>query len=311
LATALALTFVVRTRQPHIAAVVSALPLLVTVGALSLHHEGQSTIALALALHACAIGFGLVSRSAERVRDRVKGLERDCAVADERDRLARELHDSVGHAVSVMLTHAGAARLSLPNGAHTAYASLRQIERAGKVAMDDLDRVLALLGSPGQRLPLHTRLDGLAAGLDGLLQVEVRYHEESGSEPAPHVVADAVHRLVQESLTNTVKHSRASRVAVLVEVKPEVVSVDVRDHAVVESSTLSSIGGGNNAAAGTRPGERPAPSSDITGRGRGLLGMQSRVQDLGGSFSAGPEPGGGWRVRADFPRQTSAGSVSA
>jgi signal transduction histidine kinase len=195
----------------------------------------------------------------------------------ERARLALDLHDAVGHAVTLMLTCAGAARLSLPPGESPARTSLNLVEQAGRSAMQDLDRVLGVLRSEDDDpASVEDRLRALviAPGLETSL--ELLGGEASG--PLTAEVQEAVYRVVQESLTNVLRHSSARSVQVVVHRGPHDVRVTVTD-------------GGPSAAAG---------AAVRTPGGRGLRGMNARVTGLGGTLTAGPA-GAGWRVDASLP----------
>lgn len=220
-------------------------------------------------------------------------LERDqqaaLAVAAERGRIARELHDVVAHSISVMLTVSDAALVTAPREPERAVAALRQVSETGHQALEEMRGLLGVLRShddldgrhpqPGLR-----RLDDLAqqvraTGLPVALSV---------SGPVDEVPAGpglAVFRLVQESLTNTRKHaSSPTRADVEVVVLPTEIHVDVSDDGVAV-----------------------AADPDAT-RGLGLTGMRERVAVYGGTLSAGPGPDGGWRVSARLPYAPTAAS---
>ncbi|HEU5032827.1 MAG TPA: histidine kinase [Spirillospora sp.] len=194
------------------------------------------------------------------------------ALSDERARLARELHDAVGHAVTVMVTHAGAARLVLGGGHPEIRASLEQIEDVGRSAMHDLDRTLGLLEADPAVPDLDASVRRLVATLPAHLRAETAVAADLGEVGGP--AAQAVHRVVQESLTNVVRHASASSVRVRLLRDREDIVVEVTDD-------------------GSAPGP-PRP-------GRGLTGMRDRVQRLGGTCRAGPDASGGWRVDARIP----------
>jgi signal transduction histidine kinase len=277
LASALALGLVFRTRPAAAAALLSAVPASAALGALATDPDGRGTWALAALVHLAAVAWGISSRRSAHGRARLEELSRQRAVDAERARLALDLHDAVGHAVTVMLTCAGAARLALPPGESAARTSLGLVEQAGRSAMQDLDRVLGLLRPEGSgETPLEERLQTLVrtSGLEASLELPSR----GTSDPLPAELQEAVYRIVQESLTNVLRHSSGRSVHVVVDRAPEQVRVTVTD-------------GGPAAGAGPPP---PAPG------GRGLLGMSERVTALGGTLTAGPT-GAGWRVDALLP----------
>jgi signal transduction histidine kinase len=205
------------------------------------------------------------------------------AVSDERARIARELHDAVGHAVNVIVMQAGAARLV--NADDRTNETLRNIERVGRSALADLDTMLGLLDDgTGSAAPLEPSLrigdvDDLvervrAAGMHVTLR-----REPNDGFPAEvdGPIGSAVYRVVQEALTNAAKHAGRAEVEVVLRSTPTDLVVSVRDD-------------GRGAAA-------PRPPTG----GRGLIGMRERVHVLGGSLDAGPRTGGGFAVEARFP----------
>ena len=276
LATALALGLVVRTRPPLTAALLAAVPTAAALAALATDPEGRRTWALAVLVHLAAAVWGTTSRRAARGRALLEQLSRERAVDAERARLALDLHDAVGHAVTVMLTYAGAARLSLPPGESPARTSLGLVEQAGRSAMQDLDRVLGVLRSgASSQAALEERLQALVRvpGLETTLEI-------SGDDPPgplPLRVQETVYRLVQESLTNVLRHSSGRAAHVAVHRTREQVQVTVSD-----------------------PGPSTATAPPPAPGGRGLLGMSARVDELGGTFTAGPA-GAGWTVHALLP----------
>ncbi len=222
-----------------------------------------------------------VEARAERAEaDREAAAER--AVLDERGRIARELHDVVAHSVSVMVVQAGAARRVIDRHPDQATESLGIIERTGRDALDELRRVLGVLRSDGARpdgpQPTVDDVSALierwrAAGLEIALRVDGR----SGAL-APGVSL-TVYRVIQEALTNVMKHAC-----------PATVTVDIRHRDDAVTILVTDDGRGPRS---TDPG---IPSS-----GQGLIGMRERVELFGGSLATGPRPGGGFQVRATIP----------
>ena len=210
-------------------------------------------------------------------RERIAALERATGVLAERTRLARELHDSVGHALTVVTVQAAAARRVLDDDPEFARRALHAIEDSGRAAMDDLDHVLGLLRDDdrSRTTPARTLTDlpalvaeTRAAGV----QLDARVEGSLGHVPA--AVSREGYRVVQEAVTNAVRHSAGSAVQVTVQARDDLLDIDV----INPSSTHLS------------------PSTG----GRGLAGMQERVDVLGGRFTAGIE-GDVWRVRARLP----------
>lgn len=237
------------------------------------------------AVFATAWGLGMWARSR---RLRVQGLEREReeragrAVADERARVARELHDILAHSISVMVVQAAGAREVLPAGADRAAEALAQIETTGRQSMVEVRRLLGLLRDAGaEHDPQPT------AGLDRLdeLVAQVR---EAGLPVAVDVVGEArtldpsvdlsAYRIIQEALTNVIKHAvTATSVVVRLAYSERELAVEVTDDAA------------------------PAAVDSERRGGNGLLGMRERAQLVGGALEAGPLPGRGFRVLATLP----------
>lgn len=206
-------------------------------------------------------------------------------VLEERARIAREMHDVVAHGVSVMVVQAGAARAQLPAGADGSREAVLAVERSGREVLGELRRTISLLREPeaGQE-GVTEPVPGLA-DLPDLVEsmrragLDVRLH--LGEVPSLDAGrALAVYRVVQEALTNTLKHVGPTRVdvAVAAEAQPAGLVISVTDE-------------------GARAARQPAAS----GRGgNGLVGMRERVEMFGGQLSAGPRAGG-FEVRAAIP----------
>jgi len=201
------------------------------------------------------------------------------AVAEERARIARELHDVVGHSVSVMTVQASGVRRLLRDDQEREREALLIVERTGREALAETRRMVGVLRRPeeGPALapqPSLERLDRLVEqARDAGLPVELRIEGEAVELPAG--VDLTAYRLVQEGLTNALKHARATRAEVLVNYGEGQIEVVVMD---------DGKGVGNGA-----------------GGGHGLVGMRERVSVYGGELDAGPQPGGGYRLRAKLP----------
>jgi signal transduction histidine kinase len=216
LATALALAFVLRTRPLPAALALAALPTAAALAALTTDADGRRTWWLAVLVHLGAGLYGVSSRRAAHNRAELEALSRQHAVDAERARLARDLHDAVGHAVTLMLTYAGAARLSLPRGEGPVHTALSRIEESGRAAMADLDRVLQVLDPDGSTVPaLDERLRALVR-IPGV-RVSLRFSGTDDGASLPGAVQEAVYRIVQEALTNVVRHSGATSAEVVVQ----------------------------------------------------------------------------------------------
>jgi signal transduction histidine kinase len=203
------------------------------------------------------------------------------AVADERRRIAREMHDLVGHSVSVMVVQAGGARRILERDPERAIEAAVRIEHTGRTALAEMRRLLGLLGAvEADALAPQPTLDALdtlverarAAGLPARLSVE------GEPRPLPAGAEIAAYRVVQESLTNALKHAGAAATGVLLRWGPDALEIEVTNER------------------GGAPGAERLPSG-----GHGLVGMRERVRVYGGELSAEPQPGGGFTVRAQIP----------
>jgi signal transduction histidine kinase len=202
----------------------------------------------------------------------LSGGARDCP---RRAHLARDLHDTVGHGLSLAGVLAGVAQTVLRTDRDAARTALEQLQ----AAVDDTAAELAALAQPLAAAPCPTELDALArrASMAGQ-RVRLRVAGgELGDVPAG--VLASVQRIVQESLTNARKHAPGAAVDVAIRLDADAVTVEV----------------GNGPAAHARAGR-------AGGCGRGIAGMRERAALLGGSLQAGPAAGGGFRVAARLPR---------
>jgi signal transduction histidine kinase len=260
---------------------------------------------------------GLVSRSRRvylhEVETRAEhAAERDREVAltaaQERTRIARELHDVVAHHVSLMAVHSEAAATLLPGRPAEAAKSVEIIGQTAREALTELRRLLGVLRGPadvaGRRAstspsPSISELDQMLAPVrQAGIAVDLRV-EGSPARLAPGVDLTA-YRIVQEALTNTVRHSGASEAAVTISYEPGYVTVSVTDT------------GNGPAAAAAGPGAGPAgvgPQQTLNGSrarpagpgGFGLAGIAERVASCGGSLTVGPARAGGFAVTARLP----------
>jgi signal transduction histidine kinase len=218
-----------------------------------------------------------LAERAERA-EREQGLLAERRVAAERTRIARDLHDVVAHSVSVMVIQAAAARRNLATSPESAAEALEAIEATGRQTMTELRAILGVLRADSvdpafAPQPSLAGLDALTAGDE--LPVELTV--EGDLRTVPESVSVTSYRLVQEALTNVRRHAgTVNSVAVRVAVGERDVTIEVAD---------------NGRGAGV------AASPD----GFGIIGMRERVAAVGGTFEAGPRPGGGWRVRAVLP----------
>ncbi|HEU4354976.1 MAG TPA: sensor histidine kinase [Actinomycetota bacterium] len=232
-------------------------------------------------------------REAELVAERAQAIERErlerdrVAALEERDRLAREIHDVIAHSVSVIAVQAGAARSIAEQRPDRAREALASIEQVSRETMVELRRALGAMGTPAETASL-TPAPGLQA-LDALAEtvraagVEVEIVREGDAGEIPASIDLSAYRIVQESLTNTVKHAAPTSAHVFIRTDRDRIEVSVSD---------------DGPRTGTRP--RDDPDRGMPSGGRGLVGMRQRVAMLGGTFEAGPD-GAGFSVRALFP----------
>jgi len=228
----------------------------------------------------------LEERTAELEQAREELARR--AVVEERLRLARELHDVVAHAMSVIAVQSGV-------GAHVAASrpqevgkALAAIEATSRAALEELRRLLGVLRQDSEPQASLTPVPGLA-DLDSLLAevakvgLAVRLRVEGTPSPLPPGVDLSAYRIVQEALTNVVKHAGPARAQVTIGYRDQEVMVEVID---------------DGRGAVTPAGDGRA------GTGHGLIGMRERVAVFGGDLEVGPRPGGGFRVAARLPLAT-------
>ncbi|GAB3480467.1 sensor histidine kinase [Amycolatopsis cihanbeyliensis] len=218
-----------------------------------------------------------------------RGQAARIAVAEERGRIARELHDVVAHAVSVIVVQADGASYMIRSNPELAERAVRTISDTGRGALAELRRLLDLLrgegasGEPRVPQPDAATLAELAERVRAA-GVPVRLDVEGELGDLPAGVSLGVYRIVQESLTNTLKHAGPGASAT-VRVRQDAEAVDVE---------VADDGGDRGALVAAGEG------AEVPG-GNGLIGMRERAHVFGGTLEVGPGPGGGWRVRASLP----------
>jgi signal transduction histidine kinase len=273
--------------------------------------------ALLVLLPTVAVGIAIrvwrrrAAESAERLRQAEAAHEAETqrAVALERARIASEMHDVVTHNVSVMVVQAGAARRVLDSSPGDAREALLAVEASGRMAMTELRNLLGLLAPSGEAetavprdaddavltpQPGVDRIPALLARLcEAGMPVDLSVEAPAGSPRAlPPGVDLAAYRVVQEGLTNVMKHAGPARTTVRLEYRPHDLLITVSDD-------------GPPPGAASAPGIGTAPGS---GSGaRGLIGLRERIAVYGGELDAGPRPGGGWRLTARIPLDPAAG----
>lgn len=236
---------------------------------------------LGSAVRAPTLRAGLMEERAARLE-----RERDAAMAEaiaaERARIARELHDVVAHSVSVMLVQAGAARHVLRDSYELADESLLSVESAGRDALQELRHLLELLHDDAHE-PTLTPQPGVAE-VSALVErmtaagQPVELTIRGKARPLPPGLGLAVYRILQEALTNALKHARGAPTAVRIDYGQGDLRLEVLDE-----------------------GAAPASPHSATGTARGLVGMRERVSVYRGELEAGPRPEGGFAVRARLP----------
>ena len=216
-------------------------------------------------------------RAAQAERER-KAAAR-IAVAEERARIARELHDIVAHAVSVMVLQVGAVRHKLPGVQDEDREALKGVEQAGRTALAQMRHLLAAMRPDGDEAELTPQpgLDGLESLVAsvGRAGLPVRLHVEGEPFPIPRAIDLSAYRIVQEGLTNALKHARAGTADVTVRYRSDELQLEIRDDGI-----------------GTA-------TSD--GLGHGLVGIRERVKIYGGEMSAGTANGGGFILSTRLP----------
>jgi signal transduction histidine kinase len=243
-----------------------------------------TSIVLAI-LWTIAFALGRKFQEADEAKERAARAEREreerarSAVTDERARIARELHDVVGHSVSLMTVQASAVRRLLRPEQQRERESLLIVEQTGREALAEMRRMVGVLRRPEEApalapQPSLEHLDKLVEQVrEAGLPVELRV--EGDPLPLPAGLDLTAYRLVQEGLTNALKHARAQHAEVLVHYTDGHVELTVSDD-------------------GRGAGDRD-------GGGHGLVGMRERMTVYGGELEAGPRPEGGYRLRARLP----------
>lgn len=235
--------------------------------------EPENVLVVLAAMSAVwVIGYTTRMRRSFFARETAQQAEQ--ALADERMRIARELHDVVAHNLSLITVQAAnAAHVRSPEHA---YEALRVISETSRAALTEMRGLLGVLRSDADLAP-SPGLGGLAGLADRASLAGVRVTlDVRGDAAVPEGLGLSAYRIVQEALTNVVKHAAPASCTVLVDVTPEAVRVEVADD---------------------------GPGVKELGVGHGLIGMRERVAVYGGTFSAGPGSEGGFRVVAELPQR--------
>jgi len=251
------------------------------------HAAGEFIFIPALFAIGWLAGFALRERGAqaEAAEERATHAEweRDAAariaVAEERARIARELHDVVAHSVSVMVLQVGAVRHKLPEGRPADRQALEGVERTGRTALAEMRRLLGAMRSDDEHAEFAPQpgLEDLEALLDQVRRTGLSVHLHVDGEPValPRALELSAYRIVQEGLTNVLKHAHASEANVTVRYGSDELRIEIRDN-------------GSGATASN-------------GHGHGLVGVRERVKIYGGEMSAGAASEGGFVLTTHLP----------
>ena len=251
------------------------------------HAAGDLIFAPVLFAIAWLAGYALHERAgrAEAAEARATQAEREreaaarIAVAEERARIAREIHDVVAHAVSVMVLHVGAVRHRLPESLAEDAEALKGVEQTGRTALAEMRRALGVLrqGDGEVELAPQPGLGRLPSLVEEVRRAGLPVHLQVDGDPVPlpHGIDLSAYRIVQEGLTNALKHAGAGRADVVVRFSDDQLQIDVHDD-------------GRGAVRGD-------------GLGHGLVGVRERVKLYGGEMQAGAVAGGGFRLSTRLP----------
>ncbi|MFG2195011.1 sensor histidine kinase [Streptomyces sp. NPDC048639] len=269
------------------------------IGGFGLAQLGAAALFTALFLVSCALTGAFVGQRQRlmlAMRERTAHLERANRLADsqarlqERARIAEEMHDILGHQLTLISLYAGGLELAVAGKAPEMSKEAELLRSTARNALEELRDILGVLradtgpyemgGDVGTRADIEELVD---ASRQGGIDVELdwRGHDLTDAELR---VRCALHRVVREALTNVHKHAASTPVRVLVDVEEESVSAAVRNGPEPETATVRRL----------------------PGTGSGLVGLEERVGLLGGGFAAGPEPGGGFSVVAELPSRSRA-----
>jgi signal transduction histidine kinase len=225
-------------------------------------------------------GRAVALEHANRILEEQRELQAQAAVAVERGRIARELHDVIAHNISMIVVQAGAAASVLQGEEPNVRAALEAIETTGRETVDEMRQLLGVLrrADDGQALAPQPGLGALGALVAQVREagLPVDLQIEGTPSPLPPGLDLSAYRIAQEGLTNALKHAGAARAALTVTYARDTVEIEIR----------------NDGAGG---------AGGVDGTGYGLVGMRERVTLWGGNLQVGPERGG-WVVRASLPR---------
>ncbi|GHJ28972.1 two-component sensor histidine kinase [Streptomyces hygroscopicus subsp. sporocinereus] len=271
---------------------------------------------------AAAVGDAVRSRRAfvAAIEERAVRAERSREeearrrVAEERLRIARELHDVVAHHIALVNVQAGVASHVMDSRPDQAKEALAHVRQASRSALDELRATVGLLrqygdpAAPTEPAPGLAVLDQLVDGfVRAGMRVEVRTEPPEALGPLPGSVDLTAYRVVQEALTNVHKHAGPGATAgIRIARSGGALEITVEDDGGSEGPGQPEAPDGGDAP-GDPPADGAAPGEERGGGGHGLLGMRERVSALRGRCEAGPLPGGGFRVRVTLPLQLRGG----
>jgi signal transduction histidine kinase len=227
----------------------------------------------------------------ERARRAEEGREHEARrrVQQERLRIARELHDAVGHHVALISVQAGAMRFLLHTNPAKARESLDHIQQASEAALEELRLTVGLLRQPGDREPVEpagglARLEELVGSFTAT-GLQVTCHVAGTVRPLPEATDLTAYRVIQESLTNTAKHAAGAPATIRLSFRPGMLGLAVEDDGP------------------------PVAGDGEPAAGHGIIGMRERASAVGGWLTAGPRDGGGFQVLAELPAPAATGGV--
>jgi signal transduction histidine kinase len=263
------------------------------------HSEPYEAIFQAM-IFAAAWAAGTLSRAKRANLEAAESRANRAEAELDRARIARELHDVVAHHVSLMAVQAEAATSLLPDKPAQARRSVEIIGDTARLALTELRRLLGVLRGPSERLETapSASLGELSGVLDQVRGAGLPVDFEVVGTPGPLApgVDLTAYRIVQEALTNTIRHAHATRAAVTLTYEPGYVTVSIADSGPRRDGPPGDgpPPGGNGRAVGR-------PESPLAGSGLGLAGIAERVASCGGSLTVGPTPAGGFAVAARLP----------
>jgi signal transduction histidine kinase len=240
-------------------------------------------------------------------------------VIEERLRIAHELHDVIAHHIALMNVQSGVAAHVLRSQPEEAERALALVRSGGRTVLQELTVLLGVLRRPGTSMPTAPApsLQELGALIESFAAagVEVDWDTPDSIGHLPDVIELTAYRIVQESLTNVLKHAPGAAVRIRLARRPGSLAVDITDtgpntYAPSTHSSPSVLLGsglrdnGRTAVASSTISSRTGSGPSLPGAGHGLLGMRERVTAVGGELATGPEPGGGFGVHAVLPLET-------